>query len=279
MHPAAEPPPLPKPYPGFWHAAGLFLIYVIGTAIVVVPFAVADAIAKTTFVKSPWLLGVASLAGSLLAVQVARKHLALGWREIAGPFRIPAEVMPSMAATIVGQLIVTMMVLFWLLRLFPGLMPKETYGLDRTLLGAAFALMIAAPLGEELLFRGVFLRGFVPRYGLAKGIALGAAMFAAAHMSPGKLFGTFLLGAIFGWWYSKLGSIWPGVIGHALNNGAPVLAAAFAGKNGMKESKLPAFSWAEPVFLVIGVALMLQGILTMRRYFDSLRNESDTIGV
>ena len=279
QHPPLQPPPLPKPYPGFWQAMGLFAIYVGGTIVVSVPFAVADQMAKTTLMKSPWVLGASVLAGGLLAAVVAHRRLRLRWRKLAGPFRIPAEVVAPMALVMVGQLILTMTILFWLLRLFPDLMPTETYGLDKTLLGAAFALMIAAPLSEEFLFRGVFLRGFVPRYGLTKGILVGAAMFAAAHMSLGKIFGTFLLGAIFGWWYSKMGSIWPGVIGHALNNGVPVLFAVFVGKAAIKDNKLPAFSWAEPVFAIIGLAMLAQGILSMHRYFQLERNISSDIGV
>jgi membrane protease YdiL (CAAX protease family) len=93
-------------------------------------------------------------------------------------------------------------------------------------------------------------------------------MFAAAHMHPGKLPGTFLLGAIFGWWYVRMGNIWPGVIGHALNNGVPVLVALAVGGEGMKDNKVPPFSWAEPLFALAGAALLAQGILAMRRGFD-----------
>jgi len=188
-----QPPPLPKPYPGFWQAMGLFAVYLGGSIVVILPFAVTDGIAKTSLMKSPWILGASTLAGGLFAVLVARSKLHLSWSDLAGPFRIPAQVVGPMAAVIVGQLILTMVVLFWVLRLFPSLLPTEAYGLDKTLIGAAFALMFAAPLSEEFLFRGVFLRGFVPRYGLTKGILLGAAMFAAAHMSLGKIFGTFML--------------------------------------------------------------------------------------
>ena len=262
----ALPPPLPKPYPGFWQAMVLFVLYVMGTILVIIPFALADQFVKTTLVKSPYVLGLAALGGGLLAMLVAKAQLGIGWREIAGPLAIPGRMLGPMALMIVGQLILTLTVLLWLLRVFPKLMPTETYGLDRTLIGAAFALMIAAPLSEEFLFRGVFLRGFVPRYGATKGILLGAAIFAAAHFSLAKVFGTFMLGVIFGWWYTKMRSIWPGVLGHALNNGVPVLLALYSQKS-VASKTIPPFSWAEPVFALIGVALLAQGIFGMRREF------------
>ena len=268
----ALPPPLPKPYPGFWNSVLLFAIYVTGTVIVIIPFVVADQIAKSTLMKSPYVLGLATLGGGWLALLVAQGRLRMGWREIAGPLTIPGRMLGPMVSVILGQLMLTVMILLWLLRAFPYLMPTQTYGLDRTLIGAAFALMIAAPLSEEFLFRGVFLRGFVPRYGAAKGILLGAAMFAAAHFSIAKAFGTFLLGVIFGWWYTKMRSIWPGVLGHALNNGAPVLLALYSRNKAVTDKTLPPFSWAEPVFALIGIALLAQGVLAMGRQFEEERS-------
>ena len=272
------PPPLPKPYPGFWQSVALFLLYVLGMLIVIVPAAVVDQIAKTAYMRNPWILGIGTLAGSALALWIVTRRLGVSVREIAGPMRIPGRMLGPMASAIVGQLILTMMMLVWVLRYFPWLLPKDNLGLDKNLLGAAFAVMIAAPLSEEFLFRGIFLRGFLPRYGAARGILLGAAMFAAAHMAVAKVFGTLMLGLIFGWWYSKMGSIWPGVLGHALNNGVPVLAAvltkgsAAAGTSAAKS--LPPFSWAEPVFVLIGIALLAQGLLTMRREFSHIPVEA-----
>ena len=129
------PPPLPKPYPGFWQALGLFAVYLGGTIAVIVPFAVIDQMAKTTMLKSPWVLGASTLAVGLLAILVAQ------WagRRVArtrGTFSDPCgggrpdgfcDCRP-IDSHYDGALLAAETV--------SEVMPKETYGLDKTLVGA-----------------------------------------------------------------------------------------------------------------------------------------------
>ena len=126
-------------------------------------------------------------------------------------------------------------------------------------------LIVIAPLGEELLFRGILLRGFIPNYGSWKGIALGAALFAAMHIEIAKLFGTLVLGLVFGWWYARTRNIWMGVLGHLLNNGL-VVVAIWIWPESLK-AKAPAFSWFEPPLLLGSLLLFGFGIWLMQRLF------------
>lgn len=48
---------------------------------------------------------------------------------------------------------------------------------------------IVAPLTEELLFRGMILRGLQSRWGVATSIVVQAAVFGAAHVTPGEGWG------------------------------------------------------------------------------------------
>ncbi|MCA8964759.1 MAG: CPBP family intramembrane metalloprotease [Planctomycetes bacterium] len=78
-------------------------------------------------------------------------------------------------------------------------------------------IVVGAPLAEEIVFRG-FLQGalqhLLPRW-LA--IALTAAVFGLCHTLPYAL-PVGLLGAFFGWLFSRCGSLWPSVIAHATHN-------------------------------------------------------------
>jgi membrane protease YdiL (CAAX protease family) len=85
-----------------------------------------------------------------------------------------------------------------------------------------------APLFEELAFRGGLLSAFALRRGARSAIVLSALVFAAFHLDPVHLAGTFFLGLLYGWLALRTGSIWPSMLAHALNNGVAVLALAGA---------------------------------------------------
>lgn len=84
-------------------------------------------------------------------------------------------------------------------------------------------VVVAAPLVEELLFRGVTLRFLLPACRPERAIVVSAALFVVMHGYPVLFPHIFLLGLLWGWCYWKTGSIWPGVAGHfALNLAAMV---------------------------------------------------------
>lgn len=91
---------------------------------------------------------------------------------------------------------------------------------DRSIpLWQVWLLMAVTPaLCEETLFRGLILSGF-RRLGQWPAILLTALLFGLAHASIYRLLPTFFLGVIFGYVVWKTGSLWAGVVCHALNNG------------------------------------------------------------
>ena len=87
-------------------------------------------------------------------------------------------------------------------------------------------LMIAIlpAVSEEFIFRGCFQQIFT---GWAKslhwGVWLSAALFSFIHFQFFGFLPRMLLGVFFGYFAAWSGSIWPGVLGHFLNNGTAVL--------------------------------------------------------
>jgi len=82
------------------------------------------------------------------------------------------------------------------------------------------SVVIAAPLAEEWLCRGVILKGLLanrmPPY---KAIVWSALIFAVIHLNPWQAIPAFCLGFAMGWVYWKTRSLWPCIFMHAVNNG------------------------------------------------------------
>jgi membrane protease YdiL (CAAX protease family) len=83
-----------------------------------------------------------------------------------------------------------------------------------------------APAIEELFFRGAIQHALERRLGAGGAIAGAALLFAMVHVDtlPWVIPLHFVLGAVFGWAVHLTGSIWAGVILHAVNNCAAFVA-------------------------------------------------------
>jgi membrane protease YdiL (CAAX protease family) len=77
---------------------------------------------------------------------------------------------------------------------------------------------VGAPLLEEMLFRGVILRGFLRRYTRSFSILWSAALFAIAHLNLYQAATALALGIVAGWLYERCRSLWPCILLHAAYN-------------------------------------------------------------
>ncbi len=85
-------------------------------------------------------------------------------------------------------------------------------------LGMAIALVVVAPLTEELLFRGLILRGFMQRYGTVPAVLLSTLLFALVHVNPYQFASAITMGVFLAWLFVRTRSLWPCIIAHALFN-------------------------------------------------------------
>ena len=79
-------------------------------------------------------------------------------------------------------------------------------------------IVIAAPLLEELIFRGVMLDGLLKRYSPVKAILVSSILFGFVHLNPWQFVGAFLIGVFIGWIYYHTRSLSLAIIIHAVNN-------------------------------------------------------------
>lgn len=116
-------------------------------------------------------------------------------------------------------LLITSVVLEPVLSLFP-----ET-NIDRLLQivdsggWAILMLVIAAPVLEEIFFRGIIQEELANEYGGMKGVLMAAAFFGLAHIQvPQQAVNAFFVGIILGYIYVKTKSLVPVMLIHAMNN-------------------------------------------------------------
>ena len=88
----------------------------------------------------------------------------------------------------------------------------------RSYLSALFGAVIIAPLGEEIVHRGIILKGLLAHYTQNRAIVWSAVLFGLMHLNPWQFPVIFILGFVFAYWVVQTGSLWPAILGHALHN-------------------------------------------------------------
>jgi uncharacterized protein len=114
---------------------------------------------------------------------------------------------------------------------------------------------VAAPVGEELFFRGFFQRGLEVARGGPRAIVVTAFVFSAFHLDPVGLTARFELGVLFGLLAWRAGSLWPAIAAHAANN--LVSSLLFLSTRDQAEDVVD-MDWRVPVMMwLVGNAVLL----------------------
>jgi len=142
-------------------------------------------------------------------------------------------------------------------------------------LWALFAIAIVPAVTEELLFRGYLFSALSSRLSPWKAILLSAVLFGFFHLivvdslAIERLVPSTLLGVVLGWICYRTGSLFPGMVFHAANNGCPLMVSHyrkyFAQFDLDVEGKehLPA-TWLMSAGLVVAVGFVLLVVCSRR---------------
>jgi membrane protease YdiL (CAAX protease family) len=136
------------------------------------------------------------------------------WRGVGGEVILLLLFMPALAITI-EPLSMWIPMPDWIKQMFEAAFKNDT----PTFLSA----VVAAPLAEEWLCRGVILKGLLTHYSPRKAIIWSAVLFGVLHMNPWQAIPAFCLGLAIGWVYWLTRSLWPCIFMHAVNNGLAFL--------------------------------------------------------
>jgi uncharacterized protein len=130
------------------------------------------------------------------------------------------------------------------------------------------SIVVVGPVSEELIFRGVLLRGFLENYRPWVAILLSSLLFAFIHLNPWQSAPAFVLGCLFAWFVARTGSLVPAIVGHVLNNGLGVVAMRLG-------PKIPGITTegVQPWWLTaVGVLVTAGGIVAFHRATQAARN-------
>jgi len=199
---------------------------------------------------APFTLSTFSLASlatqiPLVLVVYARRiwPRALTWQDL-GLRPLPLErVLRVGTYTGVAVLLLTILVSLALSRLDLRPNQLDQYGFVRQagtpgLIVVLVLVAIAAPIAEELFFRGFLFGLYRRRQPRWLAYVVSVAAFGIAHVMPtrmnpqqalGLVIAIVLLGTILTWTYDHTGSLYPGMLAHAINNSVGVLALYYVG--------------------------------------------------
>ena len=261
-----------KAYPGFWHAVLLCVLFVSLQMGFSVPLVVLDALLKIRLVTDPSAVAVVNLVSCTVVMWVAWLIGRPALSEVFTLRRVPVTAIAAVIVAGFGAIIVlsevdnlvrvVLPVPPWISRLFQELSSPTDH------LGASVVLLVVvAPVTEELIFRGLILRGFLRRFNVPAAVFLSSILFGLVHLNPWQFVSASFLGAMFAWWYTRTRSLVPSLIGHALVN-AMVVAHAWLpfqirGFNAGESFGATEF---QPLwFDALGAILLVTGLLLFRR--------------
>jgi membrane protease YdiL (CAAX protease family) len=107
----------------------------------------------------------------------------------------------------------------WLETLQPGI----------TMLGFILVVAVAAPIGEELFFRGFVFNLLRHRTNFTSAVWLSAALFAVLHASVKNFLPILVIGVLLARLYARTGSLWSSVVMHGTFNFLSAMAAIILG--------------------------------------------------
>tara|TARA_B100000470_G_C19786418_1_gene390104 strand:- start:242 stop:1039 length:798 start_codon:yes stop_codon:yes gene_type:complete len=124
-------------------------------------------------------------------------------------------------------------------------------------------IVVLAPLGEEILFRGFLQKKLEESWqDITRAILVTSLFFAFIHMNPVWIIQIYLLGVILGYLAWKTGSILTSLVLHSLNNGAALILTNYS------ESINPYYLWnnhVSPFILFLGICSLSFGFYNLNK--------------
>lgn len=214
--PALRQPALPKSFPGIAQALYLGVLFYGMSLAVGGMLPLISRFAGVSFDLFSSLLVLQVIAWPLI-LWVGLRRATASFRDVFPLTQFPVRIVPALLTAAFGATVLLEAVTSWIpmTEAFKALMAQAARS---SKLALFFSLVLVAPLGEELFFRGLVLRGFLGRYSIAKAVWASAVLFAIFHLNRWQIVMALPLGLAFAWLFLRTGSLVPGIIAHATVN-------------------------------------------------------------
>jgi len=213
---------------------------------------------------------VASTIVFTLALRFTRTPLgALFHGAAASPAAATALLVPPVLALVPALVLAVTVLTEWLLAVVPlaGWEEELFESMTGDTLLAILLVSVLAPVVEEMLFRGLILRGFLARYPRWPAIVASALLFGASHLNIYQFAVGVLLGLPLGWLYERTRSLIPCIALHAAYN------ACVTWLDLQEAPPEGAAAWweATPATWTLALLLATLGVATLRRVLQLRR--------
>ena len=214
------------------------------------------------FLAHPAAISLISVIPFGLILMGGLKRDNTSFREICPLARVRLSLLFPMVLTVIGVFMLLFEIDYWLeiLLPWPEWYTKYRWLRTETSFWGSVRSLIVAPLTEELLVRGLILRGFLSRYSVRKAILASALFFGLMHFYPWNFIGPTIAGILFAWWFIETRSILPCFLGHALFN------ALVGGNNALLQAGIE-FEVESLWWNLVGVILTVLGIWLLVHQF------------
>ena len=142
--------------------------------------------------------------------------------------------------------------------------------IDSTLIGLLLAItvVILAPLGEEILFRG-FLQKLLEEswQDITRAVLITSLFFAFIHMNPVWVIQIYFLGVVLGYLAWRTGSIFTSLILHSLNNGTALILTNYS------DTIEQYYLWnnhVSPIFLCLAIISLWAGFIRLNKFSGAM---------
>lgn len=138
---------------------------------------------------------------------------------------------------------------------------------------------LIGPVLEEVIFRGVILKGLLGRYSSLKALNVSSLLFVFVHLNPWQFVGAFGIGIISGWIYWKTNNLMLPIIMHVSNNLLFALFGKYFGRSYLIDTPMQqVFGSQMNQLMAVSVSIVLFGViwyfLSKRIRYTSLENTS-----